>query len=100
MIGRIKDAMISGGGYTLNFQMFSNVAICINFEVSAKSLGAFYTALAKEGILNDESLGQLAEFRDPQLEADGTAEDINGSLNVTFIHDEPDLRIKAPRIPG
>lgn len=99
-IGRIKDAITSGGGYILNFQMFSNVAICINFEVSVKRLGAFQAALKNEGILNDESIGRLADYLDPQQEVDGTAEDINGTLNVTFVHDEPDLRIKAPPIPG
>lgn len=33
MIYRVQDAVLSGGGFFLDFHMFSNTAICINFNM-------------------------------------------------------------------
>ncbi|MDQ3750808.1 MAG: hypothetical protein M3367_17585, partial [Acidobacteriota bacterium] len=45
MISRVKDAILNGGGYILDFHMFSNKAISINFEVSAGNIKKFYSSL-------------------------------------------------------
>ena len=101
-IQRVKEAILNGGGFILDFQMFSNMAICINFEVSAGSIGKLQSSLAREAVLNKESLDKLANCcrQLEQLEEMAQDADVKGSLNITFIHNEPDLIIKAPPIPG
>ncbi len=54
MISRVRDAILEGGGYIIDFHMFSNAAICINFEVAVGDVGNFYTALAASGLRLDE----------------------------------------------
>ena len=40
------------------------------------------------------------QSRAEQLPAEEGASEVIGTLEVTFIHDEPDLRIEVPTIPG
>jgi hypothetical protein len=35
-----------------------------------------------------------------QLEEKARASEVTGTLEITFIHNEPDLRIEVPLIPG
>jgi hypothetical protein len=103
MISRVRDAILQGGGYILDFHMFSNAAICINFEVALSDVGKFYTSLAATGLrLDHESHDLLAgcSRRLGGLGEAAKAADVMGTLNITFIHDEPDLRIEVPPIPG
>jgi len=103
MIYRVKEAILSGGGYILDFHMFSNAAICINFEVSAGNLGGFYASLAATGLRLDQESRGLLEGCSQQLSGLGEkakAADVMGTLNIAFIHNEPDLRIEVPPIPG
>lgn len=103
MISLVGAAILEGGGYVLDFHMFSNAAICINFEAPAGSIGKLYSSLNATGLrLSRESHELLANCRD---ERDGLGEraaavDVAGTLQITFIHDEPDLRIEVPPIPG
>ena len=103
MISRVKEAILLGGGYVTDFHMFSNAVICINFEVSAGNTGRLYASLiATELRLSQESHDLLAGYAD-QLRLLGErakAADVRGTLNITFIHDETDLRIEVPPIPG
>jgi len=52
--------------------------------------------------LREESRARLAEGseRAEQLSAEEGASEVAGTLEITFIHDEPDLRIAVPPIPG
>lgn len=103
MISRVKAAILQGGGYILDFHMFSNVAICINFEVSAGNVSRLYSSLiATELCLSKESHDVLASYSNQSdlLGERAKAADVMGTLNITFIHNEPDLRIEVPPIPG
>jgi hypothetical protein len=101
MIWRVKEAILHGGGYILDFHMFSNKAICINFEVSVGNIGRLYSSLKREAFLTQESDDLLAGYRDQLGRLEGAkAADVAGTLNITFIHNEPDLRIEVPPIPG
>jgi hypothetical protein len=103
MISRVKEAILRGGGYVTDFHMFSNAAICLNFEVSVGNIGSLYESLVATGLsLSQESHDALAGYPDQQglLVERAEAADVMGTLNITFIHDEPDLRIEAPPIPG
>ena len=103
MISRVKEAISTGGGYILDFHMFSNASICINFEVPAGSIEKLYSSLTETSLhLYQESHDLLADCRNrvEQLGEESKAIDVAGTLQITFIHNEPDLRIECPPIPG
>ena len=91
--------MNQSGGWITDFHHFSNHSVCINFEIAARDVRALASALASiKLLLSDESADALARYREvaPPVGADEVA----GTLQVSFIHDEPDLRIEVPPIPG
>jgi hypothetical protein len=93
MIARLRNALQTGHADLLDFKMFSNTAISITFEVAGEYVKDLRNALVATGIsLDSESVAVLnAE--------DSVGDIVNGSLNVTFIHNDPDLRIPVPPIP-
>ena len=42
LISSVKEAILQAGGYIIHFHMFSNAAICINFEISACNIVDYY----------------------------------------------------------
>jgi hypothetical protein len=103
MISRVKEAISRGGGYILDFHMFSNASICINFEVPAGNIEKLYSSLTETGLrLSQESHVLLLDCRNllEKLGEEPKATDVAGTLQITFIHNEPDLRIECPPIPG
>jgi len=61
MISRVKEEILKGGGFILDYHRFSNTAICINFEVSVDNIEQLCSALtATELNLNAESRDLLA----------------------------------------
>ena len=103
MISLVREAIHAGGGYVLDFHMFSNAAICINFEVAAGNVERLYSSLKATGLrLSRESHDLLADCCGEldRLGERAKAADVSGTLQIAFIHDEPDLRIEVPPIPG
>ena len=103
MISRVKEAILQGGGFIVNFHMFSNLSICLNFEISAGKICDMSAALkATELRLTEESRELLADYcrQAEQLSKEAGASEVAGTLEITFIHNEPDLRIEVPPIPG
>jgi hypothetical protein len=90
MISQLRDCLTQHNGWIVDFQMFSNLSICINFEISSASVEAFRQSL---NLLD-------AKFTADQAPATITASEIRGTLQMTFTHDQPDLRIEVPAIPG
>lgn len=96
MIARARSAITDSGGWILDAKLFSNVSINLSFEIPASRIDSLLDALESiELHLSPSSLESLAQHR-----SDQTSGDIAGSLQITFIHDEPDLRIEVPAIPG
>ena len=94
MITKLRDALQSASADLIDFQMFSNTAINLSFEMREEHSGKLERALLSTGLaLDDESLEALRLVGE-------TADILTGSLNVTFIHSAPDLRIPVPPIPG
>lgn len=103
MISLVREAILAGGGYVLDFHMFSNAAICINFEVPAGNIESLYASLKATGLrLSRESHDLLAGCCGESNEVGERtkAADVTGALQIAFVHDEPDLRIEVPPIPG
>jgi len=92
----VRDAFSRVGAWILDFEQFGNLAICLRFEVAAGNAAALGTELAAALHLTPEStasLGAAAAQSPPEVALPGT-------LNVRFLHDEPDLQIPKPRVPG
>jgi hypothetical protein len=103
MISRVKEAILEGGGFITDFHLFSNLSICLNFELSAGKIESLYGALKATGLRLTEESHQLLADCSKQMEQLAEAErssEVTGTLEITFLHDEPDLRIEVPPIPG
>jgi hypothetical protein len=95
--------MTASGAWVIDVKLFSNVSVCFNFEIPSsrtaqlrEALAAIELHLTKE---SDDSFASLLEHH--ESDAGGLQEpDIAGTLQITFIHNEPDLRIEVPQIPG
>ena len=82
--------------------MFSNASLCVNFELPLHSINKFRLLLSEiEMQLSEESKVVLESY----ISGDNTGEELKeaevvGTLQISFFHDEPDLRIEVPAIPG
>lgn len=93
---QVKEAMLQSRGWILDFKLFSNISICINFEIATAHIEALCAALNQLDLrLSRQSHEAFESFKDKQKEGN-----IAGTLQITFIHDEPDLRRDVPAIPG
>ena len=91
-----KEAILQSRGWILDFKLFSNISICINFEIATTHIEELYAALKLLDLrLSKGSHEALESFTGRREEGD-----ITGTLQMTFIHDEPDLRREVPAIPG
>lgn len=103
MISRVKEAISKSGGSILDFHMFSNLSICLNFELMVGKIDKLSEALKATGMqMSEESQRLLENCRRglEQLDGKTRASEVTATLAITFIHDEPDLRIEVPSIPG
>lgn len=92
-------AVLNGLGAVLDSHPFSNLALAVDFEVSGPRAAQLRTALlALPMAFSNASLEVLTALGETSV-ADLPAE-ITGSLNVTFVHHEPDLRLPIPAVPG
>lgn len=91
----VSKAVSSAGGYILDFKQFSNLSVCFNIELPP----AGFFKLRKE-------LDTIKVLLKPPTEMEMVASeksedaDIPCSLQVLFFHEEPDLRIPIPAVPG
>ena len=90
----IDDAITAAGGWLMDHTLFSNVAASFRFAVPQQGLAVLGSRFDTAG------LGLDGDSR-RSIETVSTSEDeITVALNVTFIHDEPDLRREIPAVPG
>jgi hypothetical protein len=95
-VGRLRDAIIDSHGWVTNFHEFSNLSICIEFEIPIEHLPLLAEALlAAEVKLKPKTESSLFSFGSEM--ASGP---IQCTLQVLFIHNEPDLRRKVLAVPG
>ncbi|TDL76096.1 hypothetical protein [Peribacillus frigoritolerans] len=100
MIDYTVRSISNCSGWVTNHTMYSNKIIVINFEIEVKGVKDLLSLLNSNGIsLFDESIKIAKDFPENLVEANKDKE-IMGSVNITFINDEPDIRIPVPPIPG
>ena len=106
MISRVERAFAESNASILDFKMFSNVSLNLLFELPARRIGELSAALSATGLrLSAESREVLADWQQRYEEAAASNSasghtEVAGSLQITFLHHEPDLRIEVPPIPG
>jgi hypothetical protein len=97
MTTQVSDAISEAGAWITDFHQYSNILICINFQVPSANLDRLATALQETGLhLSQESLDQLMAVNDSTLKD----EECPGTLQITFVHNEPDLLREVPVVPG
>ncbi len=81
----LMDGIQSCEGWIVNHQLFSNMSASIIFEIPSDEICKFYEKLQSSGfnINADENFV-------------GKTSDVRGSIAITFIHEEPDLKRDVP----
>lgn len=105
MISRVRRAFAESNASILDFKMFSNVSLNILFESPARRIAELGAALSATGLrLSAESRELMAErqkrYEEEAAVAASQPVEVAGSLQIIFIHHEPDLRLEVPPIPG
>lgn len=98
LVALLVDALNSVGS-VLDSHPFSNLALAVQFEVSAQrvvelrpALLALPLSFSRASITALDSLETIPESEVPV--------DMLGSIHITFVHNEPDLRMHIPAVPG
>ena len=90
----VNDTVMALGGWITVHNLYGNMVAVFHFELAPGKLAALAERLDAEAIrLDDASRAAIAG-------PDQTAEGIPCALNVTFIHDEPDVKREVPAVPG
>jgi hypothetical protein len=90
---RVEEAINRCGGWLVDFSLFSNVMTVLRFEAPVARLSELARALAKVDIPLDEPSQEA-------LRAMTGEGEVLGTLQLTFIHGEPELRRAVPPIPA
>jgi hypothetical protein len=93
------SAALNQLGSVLDSHAFSNLALAIDFDLSQRQVPHLRpTLLALPLAFSDASLAALAALE--QVPVAELPAEITGSMNVTFVHHEPDLHQHIPAVPG
>ena len=94
-----RTAALNDLGSVLDSHQFSNLALAIHFEISARNVPKLRPALvALPMSLSNSSLEALDSIE--KVEFEELPSEIAGSLNITFVHNEPDFHMHIPSVPG
>ena len=98
VMAEVNEAVLKSGGWIEGHTLLSNIATVFKLELPARAFQSLADRLAAlEVRLDEESRQTLLSVVDS---AKDPAEDCRVTLNVTFLHDEPDLRRTIPAVPG
>jgi hypothetical protein len=92
-----RAQLASAGAWITDFRQFSNVSVCIGFEIDGQFVSTIESSLEKAGIAISRS--SLAELRQSATTARASTI-VNGTVQITFFHSEPDLKTEIPAVPG
>jgi len=99
VIGLCSDAITESGGSILDSRFFSNVSVSLLIEVGQSRLIRLADRLQHIGLVPaQETDGKLVRL----AEAARTAPEqiVSATVQITFVHDEPDLPHDVPAVPG
>ena len=90
-----SSAVSEAGGYVLDFKQFSNLAICLSIELPPTGFTTLRRKLTDLEIILDPPTKEEITLAEASEDLD-----ISCSLRIAFIHEDPDLRIEIPAVPG
>lgn len=92
------DAITAAGGWVDDHHQYSNKMTTLRFTLPAHGLHALRDGLSNRGLaLADAATADLDRLAADPAMAD---REISATLQMTFIHAEPDLRLDIPAVPG
>lgn len=102
MTALVERAITESGGWVLDHHLFSNLSMSLAFEISDRKLNTLLEALRATGLrLSRQSADAIVTLASSlDLVQDQPEAFVEGHLQITFIHNEPDLRREVPAIPG
>ncbi len=89
----IRRAISEAGGWITGFRQFSNHAVSIDLEITAARLPELHAAIEATGV-------SLSPPRSGLPAPSSGQDEMQGGLLIQFCHDEPDLIIPVPAVPG
>ncbi|MFO0907919.1 MAG: hypothetical protein U0794_06075 [Isosphaeraceae bacterium] len=87
----VRRAVSQAGGGITEFRRFSNFAVVFEIEIAAARLPDLYAAVGAAGIVVEPPLDALPPSETAELTV---------SLRLLFDHNEPDLSLVVPAVPG
>ncbi len=87
LVDIVEEAIRATGGWILDFHQFSNISLVLEVEIPPRRLDQLLRLLEGGGI----RFQPMPEMR-PGEEDDA----VLGTLQITFVHDEPDLHVPTP----
>ncbi|TNE61836.1 MAG: hypothetical protein EP335_14165 [Alphaproteobacteria bacterium] len=96
ILSATDEAVSRAGGWVSGHSLFSNRAVTIQCMLDGEDLPPFRDLLLAAGVtLDRESLDRITTAA-----SDGQTGERRVAVNLTFLHDEPDLRHEIPAVPG
>lgn len=96
-IDAVKSAVTVAGGWISGHALYSNKAAAIQAVVERQDLRTFLECLAADQLATPESAVYQSLMT---LHKDGDSREVSVACAMTFVHDEPDLKLEVPAVPG
>ena len=97
VVQELHAQLLAAGASVTDFQQFSNVSVCLTLEFEQHLATRVAEAIRSSGLhLTKSSLRDL----DHAAAAANPNGMVESSLQITFVHNDPDLRIPVPAVPG
>jgi hypothetical protein len=88
----VMECVSAAGGWVEDVRMYSNIMTTVLFQIPANRVASFLADLHSRGLHVEGAPADMANAED-------SAEQ-RGSLQISFIHNEPDLKREVPQVPG
>ncbi len=96
----VRESFANHNGWILDVHLFSNISANLHFEIDLAHLYKVVAMLEEAGVrFTSRSHRFLVEHK-PMACDDSESVECTGTLQVTFIHNDPDLRRVIPAVPG
>lgn len=96
VVEKASAAVQAAGGWIDDVTFFSNISVVIMFSLPPGRSGKFLEAIAISGLEVGAAATVALEAAESQLGADA----VGCSLQITFVHDDPDSRRTILAVPG
>lgn len=96
LVSGISEAVASVGGWIEDVNFFSNISVVLRFVIAAGSGLRLVRLLETQPLqLDFDDLAKLSA-----LSTRNEIEEVACTLQITFFHNDPDLRRHVPSVPG